>query len=79
MPHGNLARELAQSALKLQQATRIRCGHRRGARLCDVTHFAFLKLCGHLNLRCFWLFRRAAARQKFDPIQIATNHAHQLC
>ena len=60
MPHRNLIRKLAQSALELQQATRIGRGHRRGASLGDVTHLAFLKFCGHLRLRDI-VYARAAA------------------
>lgn len=72
MPHRHLVRELAQSALELQQATRIGCGHRRGASLGDVTHLAFLKFCGHLRLRDI-VYARAAATphrlRKFDQFE----------
>jgi len=51
MPHRNLIRKLAQSALELQQATRIGRGHRRGAGFYNVPYFTFLKFRRHLRLR----------------------------
>ena len=76
MPHRNFVGELAQSALELQQATRIGCGHRRGASLGDVPDFPFLKFGSHLRLRNSVYTRAASAPhrlRKFDQLKIGNR------
>ena len=68
MPHRNVVRKLAQSALELQQATRISRGHRQGAGLDNVTYFTFLKFRRHLRLRDIVNARAAATPHRLRQL-----------